>query len=584
MPRFSRRDVIGAGLGLGAVGAAGYGLGWFAPTEAPGTRAVSFGAPLPKARNDLNLLILMVDQERAWETLPTNLAMPNHHRIAEKGTMFTNMNVTSPLCTPSRSVFWTGQHVQHTKVQDNTNVPLIGRPLNPAIPTFGHMLRDAGFYTAYKGKWHLHDLPQHAAWEQAPDRATALEPYGYADYGWGPELIDSQHGWKFDGRIAQDAAQWLTGKAPRLDQPWALTVSFVNPHDIMYFDATGDQAGTRVQNSFPGPVLPMPDDPLYHSSESFGLPRDFRASDYPGRIATQADYETFMDDFYGSMPHNDIVAWTRFSDYYYSCIRDVDRHLGTVLDALEQSGQAENTIIVLTSDHGEMGGVHGLRQKGPWMYRENLNVPFVVSHPDARTSRKNTGLVSALDFSPTMLGLAGMGQSEVTGRYPAMKGRDVSGELAAGSTERSRSGEGALITYSVIHHSDPHFARAGLKNQATDSLTEKLRNSADAGVLPDLGKRSFMRGIVTDNYKFGRYFSPRDHHRPETLDDLKARNDLELFDLQADPGESENLIATGRVSDDVILALNNRLNALIDAEIGPDDGRDMPGPAFYWRG
>lgn len=573
-----------AGAALGAVGSAGYGIGWFTHRQTPGTRGVNRDSLMPEGRKDLNLLIIMVDQERSWETLPASLDLPNHRRIAERGTYFSGMQVTSPLCTPSRSVFWTGQHVQHTGVQDNTNVPLMGRPLNPAIPTLGHMLRDAGYYTAYKGKWHLHELPQDEAWESAADRPDALENYGYSDYGWGPELIDSQAGWKFDGRIASDAAGWLSGRSRKLDKPWALTVSFVNPHDIMFLDATGEQAATRVQNVLPGPVLPIPDDPIYRIGKDAGLPRDFKASGYKGQLPAQADYDRYMDYFYGLMPHDNVEAWIKFSQYYYNCIRNVDQHLGTVLDALESSGQADRTIIVLVSDHGEMGGVHGLRQKGPWMYRENLNVPLVISHPDSRSPRTNDGLVSAVDFALTILGLVGLNAQAVKARYPAMHGSDMSQELGSGSTERSRSGKGALVTYSVSHHANPDFAKTVFEKQKIDSALGRFGNSLSAGPIPDFSARSFLRGVVTDDYKFARYFSPREHHMPRTVDELKARNDLEVFDLNQDPGETRNLAATGTASDEMLAELNAKLNALIDAEVGPDDGRDMPGPSFYWKG
>ncbi|MEM9437672.1 MAG: sulfatase-like hydrolase/transferase, partial [Pseudomonadota bacterium] len=392
MPRVTRRGLLAGGLAAGALGLGLRG----ALASAPGSRGVDTSAPIPQARGDLNLLIVMVDQERAWATLPGSLDMPGHRRVAEAGTSFTNAYCTTPLCTPSRSVIWTGQHVQRTGVFDNTEVPVFGRTLDPAIPTLGHMLREMGFYTAYKGKWHLSGLPKDAAWGASAARQDALEPYGFADYGWGQELIDSQDGWKYDGRIAAEAADWLTGKARTLDAPWALTVSFVNPHDIMFFDATGRQAATRAQNVFPGPVLGLPDDPLYEAKLTRELPRDFRAPTQDSPLQAHADYARYKELFYGQMPHEDSEAWIRFANYYLNCIRDVDRHLGTVLDALEASGQADNTVVVLTSDHGEMGGVHGLRQKGPWMYRENLSVPFVVSHPDARVARENAGIVSTV--------------------------------------------------------------------------------------------------------------------------------------------------------------------------------------------
>ncbi|MEM0929279.1 MAG: sulfatase-like hydrolase/transferase [Pseudomonadota bacterium] len=578
MTSLTRRHVLG---GTAALGAAGLGV-HLLQREANGSRGVDQTAATPRARRDLNLLILMVDQERSWDTLPPRLDIPHHRSLADRGTSFTAMNVTAPLCTPSRSVFWTGQHVQHTHVQDNTNVPLIGRPLDPAIPTLGHMLRDAGFYTAYKGKWHLHGLPKDEAWGASPKRSRALEAYGYADYGWGPEYIDSQAGWKYDGRIADDAASWLTSTGPRLEQPWALTVSFVNPHDIMYFDATGEQATTRIQDVFPGPVLGSPDDPLYDRLTNAEVPRNFESATRPRNVTAHTDYDRYMADFYGHMPYENVEAWVRFSQYYHNCIRDVDRHLGTVLEALEASGQADTTIVVLVSDHGEMGGVHGLRQKGPWIYRENLNVPFVISHPDARTPRTNTGIASALDFTPTMLGLVGMDGGAVQERYTAMRGLDLSGDVTTTSTERSRADTGALVTYSVGHHVDTEYARGVL--QRRDPSAKTSSTGEDRTLLPDLSARGFMRGIVTDRFKFARYFSPRDHHRPETLDELQSRNDLELFDLIGDPGETTNIAAADDLDTDTLLRLNGKLNTLIESEVGPDDGRDMPGPAFFWRG
>lgn len=195
----------------------------------------------------------------------------------------------------------------------------------------------------------------------------------------------------------------------------------------------------------------------------------------------------------------------------------------------------------------------------------------------------NTGLVSAVDFAPTMLGLAGMDPSDVGSRYTAMRGTDVSGDLTNSSTDRSRTGGGALVTYSVSHHNDPKFAETALRNRITNSGMERLRNSIRNGLFPDFKARSFMRGIVTDDFKFARYFSPREHHRPTTIDELTSQNDLELFDLRNDSGETRNLAVESELRIEVLTTLNSKLNALLDAEVGPDDGRDMPGPAFYWR-
>ena len=99
--------------------------------------------------------------------------------------------------------------------------------------------------------------------------------------------------------------------------------------------------------------------------------------------------------------------------------------------------------------------------------------------------------------------------------------------LTSSSTPRSQLDQGALITYSVGHHIDTEFARANFEKRRARDTNEGIKPEADAGWLPDLSPRGFMRGIVTDNYKFARYFSPREHHTPTTLDALRAQNDLE---------------------------------------------------------
>src|SRR3546814_17146772 len=81
------------------------------------------------------------------------------------------------------------------------------------------------------------------------------------------------------------------------------------------------------------------------------------------------------------MRHDDEESWHRFINYYYNCLRDVDRRLGQLLWALKESGQIDNTIIIYTSDHGERAGAHGMRQKGATMYREEANIPMIVAPP-----------------------------------------------------------------------------------------------------------------------------------------------------------------------------------------------------------
>src|SRR5262245_31165370 len=117
-----------------------------------GAAAASGGAPA----TPYNILFILVDQERLFRPgeLPAGFALPAHERLMRQGTSFLNHRINSCVCTPSRSVIYTGRHIQQTKMFDNTNFPWTAS-LSTDMPTVGDMLRAAGYYTAYKGKWHL---------------------------------------------------------------------------------------------------------------------------------------------------------------------------------------------------------------------------------------------------------------------------------------------------------------------------------------------------------------------------------------------------------------------------------------------
>src|SRR5262249_3113968 len=135
-------------------------------------------------------------QLRSWQDLPKDLPLPAHERLLKEGRGFTHYHVHQAPCGPSRSVIYTGQHVQKTGVYTNppgeTSYPSETPGPAPAValpsdmPTIGHMLRQAGYYTAYKGKWHLTPLTW-AAWKAGggrtfPDTRDLLEPFGFSDY------------------------------------------------------------------------------------------------------------------------------------------------------------------------------------------------------------------------------------------------------------------------------------------------------------------------------------------------------------------------------------------------------------------
>jgi arylsulfatase len=266
---------------------------------------------------------------------------------------------------------------------------------------------------------------------------------------------------------------------------------------------------------------------------------------------------------------------------------DVDRHIGAVLDALEESGQAENTIIIFTSDHGEMGGAHHLRQKGSVAFKETVNVPMIIVDPRQPGGVRTQAVGSHLDLVPTTLAYAGLSEGEIQQRYPFLRGHDLSGVMANPESDGPRGssknpGIGALYTYDMIATIDVQWlmrnapllmdtaaAEAGLEFHRG---TKEFLAILDKVGAPDMDKREMFRGIFDGRYKLIRYFGLGHYHQPGSVKELLADNDVALYDLYLDPEEMNNLADPDNSDyDEALLAqMNAKLNALIDEEIGED--------------
>ena len=324
-----------------------------------------------------NILLIVTDQERCWDTLPSSLAMPARERLRARGVNFVNYQVNSVACSPSRSNIYTGQHIQRTRVFDNANGASC---LNPVLtPTLGQILQCEGYYTAYAGKWHLSSGGGFK--RSIPDFSDALRPYGFDFYrpysSEGDGFGGPHEGHLFDGGLANWARRWIVDEAPTgaRSQPWFLALNLINPHDIMFFDATGKQRDTQLTRW--AQMETEPRSYPYDEDLGFELPANF-SGDFSNRPSV---HRAFFEDAalaYGELPFSDRAAWRRYQNYYFNCLRDVDSQIGKVLDALAVSGVEDRTIVVFTSDHGELGGAHGLRGKGPVVYRENFGVPLVI--------------------------------------------------------------------------------------------------------------------------------------------------------------------------------------------------------------
>jgi arylsulfatase len=529
-----------------------------------------------------NFLVIVTDQEYAHQPLPSGVDLPNRQRLHSRGVTFNNHQVTTTVCTPSRSVMWTGRHTPDTRMFDNTNLAWIEdmRADSEALPTIGHMLRDLGYYTAYKGKWHLSEFAE-------GNTSDAMEPFGFSDFqDWGDAYGAPFDGLNKDPMTAAEAVEWLSNRAPEIvdSQPWFLAVNFINPHDVMYFD-TDDEEMVQVRGMFP--IFGAPDTSLYQQQWPTTLPASFfdDLSNHPQAVQ---NYKAMADGTYGRIPMERRDMWHNHVNYYLNCLIDVDRHIGTVLDALEESGQDEDTIILFTSDHGEMAGAHHLRQKGSVAFRETVNVPLIIVDPRLEASARTEAVGSHLDLVPTILGMAGLSEEEQRDRYPFLKGHDLSGVVAdpASAGPRGSSdmpGKGALFTYDMIATVDAQWlqrnapllldsaaAEAGLEFHRGKDFLARL----DDFEKPDLDKREVFRGVFDGRYKLVRYFGLAHYNLPRSVEELQANNDVALYDLQNDAEEMDNLAdpENPNFDEELLASLNNKLNALIADEIGDDRG------------
>lgn len=334
MSNLSRRHVLsGAAVVAGAVAA---GFGGYELLRKPDS-AVGGGKP--------NILVIVVDEMRAPQWFPDTqqfgALLPHLNGLRQRSVSFGSHYSASNACTPARGVLTTGLYSHQTGCLFTGEGPTEST-LAPRFPTWGTMLRDAGYRTWWWGKWHL---GHHA--DTTPD---GLEAHGFAGGTYPSPNGAPNQGLQQDPSIVDQFVDWFDANAG--NGPWCTTVSLVNPHDICSW-----------------PKNPLPEDVPHRFS---GKPVNFETAEdlrRRGKPQLQIDFMNFISPFItGAMPHagpDSDPQWARCLDMYLWLQQQVDTQVGRVLDTVAARPDIDdNTIIIFTSDHGEYAGSHGLRGKG----------------------------------------------------------------------------------------------------------------------------------------------------------------------------------------------------------------------------
>ncbi|MHB0935579.1 MAG: sulfatase-like hydrolase/transferase [Armatimonadota bacterium] len=450
-----------------------------------------------------NILFLLSDEHsfRFMGHVPAEaggepVETPAFDRLAAGGTVFTDAYCQMPLCTPSRISLLTGREVRGCGAWQNDSV------LRPELPTLPGTLAAHGYETCLVGKMHLGGSLQFAGFRH--------RPYGDLTGRCGHQREMRQEGSRGSLRmrtlgagvteipesllqeeiVAQETLAFLREhRHAHPDQPWFLCASFSRPH----FPLT---APRRWIDRYPVDGIPAP-----------RVPAAGDAYDHPMSAGMRKGFKT------DEIEHDEMM---RARAAYFACVSFLDEIVGDLLLRLEAAGLLENTVIVYSTDHGEMAGEHGTWWKNGW-YEACTRVPFIVSTPEQRRGEAPAQAVRTpvglTDLLPICCGLAGV---------PAPAGLD--------GIDLSAALQGTEPTERPI---------------VCDNLT------------PRWGEGTEFRSIRWRQYKYVRF-----------------RNAPPLcFDLEADPGEQRNLLQRGAAGDaaDAIAFLRQYAEASIDFDAAEEE-------------
>jgi len=527
------------------------------------------GRPSDGDKRPYNIVFVISDQRSHRLFAEGGYALPAFEAIARHGVSFNNHYIASAMCSPSRAAFLTGQPPQVTHVFDQMEYSFTPS-LDPGLPNMGSVLKGLGYSTAYFGKFEM----DKAILTPKPtvNYSEAARAYGFDVFSAAGDIGSSpQSGFDNDMFIAGEAVRWLRKNADDARQggkPFFMVASFLNPHDIMYGNANIPGQPVVEKAVSPKALPPLPANAIYEKRWPFALPASLQESlTAPGMPNALLEYKQGWDGWSGVIPTDRKDMWSVFYNYYLNAIRDEDRALQQIVDALNEMDLWRDTVVIFTADHGEMGGAHGgLKGKGPFTYEANAHVPLLIAHPAGKAGAVSTALTSHLDLLPTFVGLTGLPDANRPAAMKALPGRDFSALL----TEPEKAGlhavrPGVLFNYMGISTVDANFLREILSAPYLGQAPPPLSQA-------NLNKRGLLSFVFDGRYKFGRYFAPTGFNTPQTLDEIFKNNDVQLFDLANDPDEMHNLAAEPEKNRETLLRMNSLLNELIAKEVGANDG------------
>ncbi|HVW69291.1 MAG TPA: choline-sulfatase [Steroidobacteraceae bacterium] len=500
---------------------------------------------LMAAQSRPNLLILMADQLTAGVLRAYGgrvARTPHIDRLAAEGVLFESFYCNSPLCAPSRFSFLAGQLPSKIGAYDNAV------ELPAMVPTFAHYLRSAGYYTALAGKMHFCGPDQLHGFE---DRLTTdIYP---ADFGWTPDWtrFEERPGWyhtmdsvtqagscvrtnqiDFDDEVTFAARQKLFDLARSRDRrPFCVVASLTHPHDPY--------------------VIPETYWDRYRDDE-IDLPR---VADLAGR---EDPHSTRLRHVIGLDLAHPTQAQVRAARHaYYGAVSYVDDQIGTLLETLREARFADNTIILLLADHGDMLGERGLWYKMNF-FEPACRIPLIVHAPGRFAPRRVPESASLLDILPTLAEIAHGGcapeyAAPLGGRslLPALQGGSGPGEVLG-----EYLAEGAIAPIVMIRRGRHKFVHCPADpDQLYDVAADRDERANLAASPGEAGRVAAFRAEIAQRWPLdeiheavlasqkqrhfvypalrrGR-FQPWDHQPVRDATRLYIRNDQELNDLEA---------------------------------------------------